>query len=57
MNIKGAFSTSCGGKLKYQNILLIDDVFTTGATLNECAKVLKKAGAGQVWGLTIAHGR
>ncbi len=37
-------------------ILLIDDVTTTGTTLNECARILKKAGALEVHGLTVAHG-
>jgi ComF family protein len=37
-----------------QNIVLIDDVFTTGTTINECAGILKKAGAGKIFSLTIA---
>ncbi|MCX6778917.1 MAG: hypothetical protein NTU97_01655 [Candidatus Magasanikbacteria bacterium] len=41
--------------MKGLNIILIDDVFTTGATLQECAKVLKQAGAGLVWAITIAR--
>ena len=38
-----------------KTILLLDDVKTTGATLEEAAKTLKKAGARQVWAITIAH--
>ncbi len=54
-NIKGCFSW-IGGNLNKKNIILIDDVVTTGATLNECAKVLKANGAGEVWGLVVAKG-
>lgn len=36
-------------------VVLVDDVWTTGATLRECAKVLKKAGAERVWGLVLAR--
>src|SRR3989339_894397 len=43
-------------KLKRENILLIDDVVTTGSTLNECARELKKHGAGKIWGLVVAKG-
>lgn len=42
--------------LKDKTIILIDDVSTTGATLSEAAKVLKRAGAKEVWGLVIAKG-
>jgi len=41
---------------KYTNVFLVDDVVTSGATLCEAAKVLKKAGFKNVWGLTLAHG-
>ena len=44
-----------GGDLSGRNILLIHDVATTGATLQECAKVLKTAGAGSIWGLVVAR--
>jgi ComF family protein len=39
-----------------KRILIIDDVLTSGATMNEMAKVLKKNGAKYVWGLALAHG-
>ena len=45
-NIKGAFA--CGGDLQGQRIVVVDDVMTSGATLNELAKILKRAGAAQV---------
>lgn len=55
-NIKGAFSVINKEEIAGQKILLIDDVFTSGATLNEAAKILKKEGVVKVWALTIAHG-
>jgi competence protein ComFC len=54
-NISGCFSWH-GGMLEEKNIILIDDVVTTGSTLNECAKVLKANGAGEVWGAVVAKG-
>lgn len=53
-NISGAFI--CAGDVSGRNILLVDDVCTTGATLNECARVLKNAGASEVTALVIARG-
>ena len=53
-NMRGAF-TSINGKLKDKRVLLIDDVSTSGATLDACASALKQAGAASVWGLTVAR--
>ena len=54
-NIQGKFFIKPGEKINNKRILLIDDVFTTGATVNECAKILKKNGAGYVSILTLAR--
>jgi ComF family protein len=53
-NVAGAF-TCRDQRLKGRQILLIDDVATSGATLNACAEALKAAGATSVWGLTLAR--
>jgi ComF family protein len=55
-NVKDAFEVKDKKVVKGKIIFLIDDVTTTGATLNEAAKVLKKSGAKEVWGLTVAKG-
>ncbi len=54
-NVRNAFLVKNQEKIKNKKILLIDDVFTTGATMEECAWILKKAGAQQVIGLVIAR--
>jgi len=55
-NIHNAFRISPNILIsQYPNILLFDDVWTTGSTLKECAKVLKQVGAKIVWGLTVAR--
>ena len=41
--------------VKDRVILLLDDVLTTGSTMNEAAKALKEAGAKKVWAITVAH--
>jgi ComF family protein len=56
-NIKDAFAVSDPGRVTSKRLVLVDDVFTTGATLNECARVLLKAGALQVDALTLARAR
>ena len=43
-------------KIKEENILLVDDIYTTGSTIEEAAKELKKAGAQNIFFLTIAIG-
>ncbi|MGC9048762.1 MAG: ComF family protein [Patescibacteria group bacterium] len=53
-NIKDAFRVTDSKLIKNKNVVLIDDVFTTGATLEEAAKTLKKAGAKTVWAITLA---
>lgn len=55
-NVGNSFSVFQPEKVKNKNILLFDDVLTTGATLNECASTLKKAGARVVWALVLARG-
>ncbi len=54
-NVKGAFTLRYPGKVTGKSVVLIDDVFTTGATMNECAHVLKQAGAMQVTAFTLAR--
>jgi len=53
-NVAGAFAARRRVKLAGRRICLVDDIKTTGATLNECAKVLKQAGASQVFALVLA---
>jgi ComF family protein len=55
VNIKNAFHIRNGSKITGKRILLVDDVYTTGATVNECTKVLLKGGAGHVDVLTLAR--
>jgi ComF family protein len=56
-NVKGAFAVPESRKalLAEKSVLLVDDVFTTGATLNACAKALKRAGAASVGVLALAR--
>ena len=54
-NIKNAFEVEKKELIKGKDILLMDDVITTGATVRECSKVLKKAGAANVYVMALAH--
>jgi ComF family protein len=54
-NVEGAFVVSRPDSIRGRRLLLIDDITTTGATLDACARALREAGAAQVCGLTLAR--
>lgn len=56
VNIQGSFKLKSGISVSNQTFILVDDVYTSGATLEEAARVLKSADAREVWGLTVARG-
>jgi len=53
-NIRDVFAVSYPEKVKGKNVILLDDVVTSGATMKECAEILYESGAGNVVGLTLA---
>lgn len=55
MNVRGAFAATRPGKVREKRILLVDDVYTTGATVNECARTLHAAGARYVDVFTLTR--
>lgn len=54
-NVKGAFDVADKSRVRGLCILLVDDVFTTGTTLSECARTLKKHGSAEVYALTVTR--
>ena len=54
-NVRGAFHVPNPAQIRRANVLLIDDVLTTGATLTEAARALRHGGANNVYALTFAH--
>jgi len=55
-NLRGAFRVRHPARVLSRHILLVDDIFTTGSTVDECARVLRKAGAASVRAITVARG-
>ena len=56
-NVQGVFKVKERNLIRGKKILIIDDVLTTGSTVSELAKVLKQAGAREVWGLVLARNK
>jgi ComF family protein len=54
-NLQGAFAVSDKAKLAGRNVLLVDDIYTTGATVRACAQVLRRAGAKKIWVATVSR--
>jgi ComF family protein len=54
-NLRGAFAVSPPGAIKGRDVILVDDVYTTGTTATECARVLRRAGASNMWVATVAR--
>lgn len=56
-NVKDAFTVTASDRVRGKSILLVDDIMTTGSTLEECGRVLKNAGAAGVTAVVVASGR
>ena len=54
-NLQGAFAVTDGSVLAEREVLLVDDIYTTGATARACSRVLLQAGASKVWVATVSR--
>ena len=54
-NIRGAFRVANPDEVTGREVLIVDDVFTTGTTVSECARILRRAGASKVYVATVAR--
>jgi ComF family protein len=54
-NVRGAFAVIAPERIRGRNVLLVDDVMTTGTTVNECARVLRRAGTKEIFVATVAR--
>ncbi len=54
-NLRGAFAVARAAEVTGRDVLLVDDIYTTGTTSAECARVLRRAGARKVWVATVAR--
>lgn len=54
-NVSGVFRVEKGESVRNKRLLLVDDVYTSGATVNECSRVLRRAGAVEIYVLTLAR--
>jgi ComF family protein len=54
-NLRGAFAVARAAEVTGRQVILVDDVYTTGTTATECAHVLRRAGAVKVWVATVAR--
>ncbi|HKD79792.1 MAG TPA: ComF family protein [Candidatus Angelobacter sp.] len=54
-NVRGAFAVIAPERIRGRRVLVIDDVMTTGTTVNECARVLRRAGAKEIFVATVAR--